>query len=109
MGHWNCSNLRYFWYTNRTINCRTWSIFRCSSVGAPFLQKFNIRILIIGEKRFQYGDRIKAGSIRELLKQLVRSTVVRNFDSSPMLIPNKDLSDVYVTSGEMDYRRIDWK
>jgi MscS family membrane protein len=68
-------------------------------------------ILIIGEKRFQPGDRIKAGSIHGIVETIgFRSTVVRNFDSSPMLIPNKDLSDVYVTNyGEMNYRRIDWR
>ena len=36
--------------------------------------------------------------------------MVRNFDSAPMLIPNKDLSDVKVTNhGEMENRRINWK
>ena len=39
-----------------------------------------------------------------------RSTVIRLFNTSPMIIPNKDLSDVKVINhGEMYHRRIDWK
>ena len=82
------------------------------ALGAQdFFKNLISGILIIGEKRFQPGDRIKAGSIHGIVETIgFRSTVVRNFDSSPMLIPNKDLSDVYVTNyGEMQYRRIDWK
>ena len=37
-----------------------------------------------------------------------RSTVIRTFDG-PMIIPNKDLSDVkLINHGEMQYRRINW-
>ena len=82
------------------------------ALGAQdFFKNLISGILIIGEKRFQPGDRIKAGSIHGIVETIgFRSTVVRNFDSSPMLIPNKDLSDVYVTNyGEMNYRRIDWR
>jgi len=82
------------------------------ALGAQdFFKNLISGILIIGEKRFQPGDRIKAGTIHGIVETIgFRSTVVRNFDSSPMLIPNKDLSDVYVTNyGEMQYRRIDWK
>jgi MscS family membrane protein len=39
-----------------------------------------------------------------------RSTVIRTFDTAPMTIPNKDLSDVKVINhGEMINRRINWK
>jgi MscS family membrane protein len=38
-----------------------------------------------------------------------RSTLIRMFDTSPMLVPNKDLSDVKVINhGNMKYRRISW-
>jgi len=39
-----------------------------------------------------------------------RSTLIRMFDTAPMLVPNKDLSDVSVINhGNMTYRRISWK
>ena len=38
-----------------------------------------------------------------------RSTLIRMFDTAPMLVPNKDLSDVKVINhGEMVFRRISW-
>ena len=82
------------------------------ALGAQDLFKNLISgILIIGEGRFQPGDRIEAGSIHGIVESIgFRSTIVRSFDSAPMLIPNKDLSDVYVTNhGEMQNRRINWK
>ena len=82
------------------------------ALGAQDLFKNLISgILIIGEGRFQPGDRIEAGSIHGIVESIgFRSTIVRSFDSAPMLIPNKDLSDVYVTNhGEMQHRRINWK
>ena len=39
-----------------------------------------------------------------------RSTVIRTFDTAPMTIPNKDLSDVKVINhGDMFNRRLNWK
>jgi MscS family membrane protein len=39
-----------------------------------------------------------------------RSTVIRQFDTSPMIIPNKDLSDVMVINhAGIINRRLDWK
>ena len=82
------------------------------ALGAQdFFKNLISGILIIGEGRFQPGDRIEAGSIHGIVESIgFRSTIVRSFDSAPMLIPNKDLSDVYVTNhGEMQNRRINWK
>ena len=82
------------------------------ALGAQdFFKNLISGILIIGESKFQPGDRIEAGTIHGIVETIgFRSTVVRNFDSAPMLIPNKDLSDVKVTNhGEMENRRINWK
>jgi len=82
------------------------------ALGAQdFFKNLISGILIIGESKFQPGDRIEAGNIHGIVETIgFRSTVVRNFDSAPMLIPNKDLSDVKVTNhGEMENRRINWK
>tara|TARA_B100001564_G_scaffold340253_1_gene333761 strand:- start:669 stop:1343 length:675 start_codon:yes stop_codon:yes gene_type:complete len=82
------------------------------ALGAQdFFKNLISGILIIGEGKFQPGDRIEAGTIHGIVETIgFRSTVVRNFDSAPMLIPNKDLSDVKVTNhGEMENRRINWK
>ena len=69
-------------------------------------------ILIIGEHRFQPGDRIEvSGQLHGIVENIgFRSTVIRTFDTAPMVIPNKDLSDVKVINhGEMINRRINWK
>ena len=69
-------------------------------------------ILIIGENRFQPGDRIQVpGKLHGMVDTIgFRSTVVRQFDTSPMIIPNKDLSDVMVINhAGIDNRRLDWK
>jgi len=68
-------------------------------------------ILIIGENRFQPGDRIEVpGQLHGMVEDIgFRSTLVRMFDTSPMMVPNKDLSDVIVINhGKMEYRRISW-
>ena len=68
-------------------------------------------LLIIGENRFQPGDRIEVpGSRHGMVEDIgFRSTLVRMFDTAPMLVPNKDLSDVKVINhGNMVYRRISW-
>ena len=68
-------------------------------------------LLIIGENRFQPGDRIEVpGSLHGIVEDIgFRSTLVRMFDTAPMLVPNKDLSDVKVINhGNMEYRRISW-
>ena len=82
------------------------------ALGAQDLFKNLISgILIIGENRFQPGDRIEVpGALHGIVETIgFRSTVIRTFDTAPMIIPNKDLSDVkLINHGEMQYRRINW-
>jgi len=83
------------------------------ALGAQDLFKNLIAgILIIGENRFQPGDRIEViGEMHGMVEEIgFRSTTIRLFNTSPMVIPNKDLSDVKVINhGEMIYRRLNWK
>lgn len=83
------------------------------ALGAQDLFKNLIAgILIIGENRFQPGDRIEVvGEMHGTVEEIgFRSTTVRLFNTAPMVIPNKDLSDVKVINhGEMIYRRLSWK
>ena len=83
------------------------------ALGAQdFFKNLIAGILIIGEHRFQPGDRIEvSGQLHGIVETIgFRSTVIRTFDSAPMTIPNKDLSDVKVINhGEMKNRRINWK
>ena len=83
------------------------------ALGAQdFFKNLIAGILIIGEHRFQPGDRIEVtGQLHGIVESIgFRSTVIRTFDTAPMAIPNKDLSDVKVINhGEMYHRRIDWK
>ncbi len=50
------------------------------------------------------------GQIHGMVEDIgFRSTLIRMFDTAPMLVPNKDLSDVSVINhGNMIYRRISW-
>jgi len=83
------------------------------ALGAQdFFKNLIAGILIIGEHRFQPGDRIEVtGELHGIVETIgFRSTVIRTFDTAPMTIPNKDLSDVKVINhGEMINRRINWK
>ncbi|MDA9045078.1 mechanosensitive ion channel family protein [Gammaproteobacteria bacterium] len=82
------------------------------ALGAQdFFKNLIAGILIIGEHRFQPGDRIEVvGELHGIVETIgFRSTVIRTFDTAPMIIPNKDLSDVKVINhGEMINRRINW-
>ena len=82
------------------------------ALGAQdFFKNLIAGILIIGEHRFQPGDRIEVtGQLHGIVESIgFRSTVIRTFDTAPMAIPNKDLSDVKVINhGEMINRRLDW-
>ncbi len=82
------------------------------ALGAQDLFKNLIAgILIIGENRFQPGDRIEVeGQLHGVVESIgFRSTLLRTFNTAPMLVPNKDLSDVRVINhGGMQYRRISW-
>ena len=83
------------------------------ALGAQdFFKNLIAGILIIGEHRFQPGDRIEvSGQLHGIVDNIgFRSTVIKSFDTAPMIIPNKDLSDVKVINhGEMENRRINWK
>ena len=83
------------------------------ALGAQdFFKNLISGILIIGEHRFQPGDRIEvSGQLHGIVESIgFRSTVIRTFDTAPMVIPNKDLSDVKVINhGEMINRRLNWK
>ena len=82
------------------------------ALGAQDLFKNLISgLLIIGENRFQPGDRIEVpGQLHGMVEDIgFRSTLIRMFDTAPMLVPNKELSDVLVINhGNMQYRRISW-
>jgi MscS family membrane protein len=82
------------------------------ALGAQDLFKNLISgLLIIGENRFQPGDRIEvSGQLHGIVEDIgFRSTLIRMFDTAPMLVPNKDLSDVMVINhGKMKFRRISW-
>ena len=69
-------------------------------------------IFILSENRFQKGDRIRIGdSLHGIVDHIgFRSTTVKLFDSSPVFVPNADLSDAQVVNHQMmEVRRIDWK
>ena len=82
------------------------------ALGAQDLFKNLISgLLIIGENRFQPGDRIEVtGQLHGIVEDIgFRSTLIRMFDTAPMLVPNKDLSDVIVINhGKMKFRRVSW-
>ena len=68
-------------------------------------------IFILSEKRFQPGDRIRIGNgLHGIVESIgFRSTQVRLLDTSPVFVPNTDLSDLQVTNHqEMSYRRLSW-
>ena len=68
-------------------------------------------IFILSEKRFQPGDRIRIGDgLHGIVESIgFRSTQVRLLDTSPVFVPNTDLSDSQVINHQdMNYRRIFW-
>ena len=68
-------------------------------------------IFIIAERRFQIGDWIKAEGVCEGTVEEIglRTTTVRQFDLSPIYVPNAQLSDNPVVNyQQMTYRRISW-
>lgn len=68
-------------------------------------------IFIISEKRFQPGDRIRVNdSLHGIVENIgFRSTEVRLLDTSPVFVPNTDLSDAKLINHQnMNYRRISW-
>ena len=68
-------------------------------------------IFILSEKRFQPGDRIRIGEgLHGIVESIgFRSTQVRLLDTSPVFVPNTDLSDSQVINHQdMNYRRLFW-
>ncbi len=68
-------------------------------------------IFIIIEDRFQIGDWISADGICEGTVEAIglRTTTVRQFDMSPIYVPNSQLSDTPVVNNQrMTHRRISW-
>ncbi len=68
-------------------------------------------IFIIGERRFQNGDWIKADGVVEGTVEMIglRTTKVIKFDSAPVYVPNSQLSDTAVTNyAQMTLYRISW-
>ena len=68
-------------------------------------------IFILSEKRFQPGDRIRIGDgLHGIVESIgFRSTQVRLLDTSPVFVPNTDLSDSQlINHQDMNFRRIFW-
>ena len=82
------------------------------ALGAQDLFKNLISgILILLEKRFQNGDWIKVENIAEGVVERIgfRSTLIRRFDSSPVMVPNFNFAENAVTNfSNMKSRRIYW-
>jgi len=82
------------------------------ALGAQDLFKNLISgILILIEKRFQNGDWIKVENIVEGVVEKIgfRSTLIRRFDSSPVMVPNFNFAENAVTNfSNMKSRRIYW-
>ncbi len=82
------------------------------ALGAQDLFKNLISgILILIEKRFQNGDWIKVENIVEGVVEKIgfRSTLIRRFDSSPVMVPNFNFAENAVTNfSNMQSRRIYW-
>ena len=82
------------------------------ALGAQDLFKNLISgILILLEKRFQNGDWIKVENVVEGTVEKIgfRSTLVRRFDSSPVMVPNFNFAENAVTNfSNMQNRRVYW-
>ncbi|MFS4438917.1 mechanosensitive ion channel family protein [Paracoccaceae bacterium GXU_MW_L88] len=68
-------------------------------------------IFIIAERRFQIGDWIMSDGVCDgtVEKIGLRTTKIRQFDQSPIYVPNAELSDNPVVNyAEMPFRRISW-
>lgn len=68
-------------------------------------------IFIIIENRFQNGDWIASDGVCEGTVEAIglRTTRIRQFDLSPIYVPNSQLSDTAVVNySRMTYRRISW-
>jgi MscS family membrane protein len=82
------------------------------ALGAQDLFKNLISgIMILMEKRFTIGDVISvSGEVEGVVEQIgFRSTLVRKFDSTPVMIPNYQFAEQSVTNySRRHHRRIRW-
>ena len=82
------------------------------ALGAQDLFKNLISgIMILMEKRFTIGDVISvSGEVEGVVEQIgFRSTLVRRFDSTPVMIPNYQFAEQSVTNySRRHHRRIRW-
>ncbi len=82
------------------------------ALGAQDLFKNLIAgLLIIGEKRFRKGHSIRVDGVVEGTVESIgfRSTVIRQFDKTPVMVPNTKLADTAVVNlSERSHRRIYW-
>lgn len=82
------------------------------ALGAQDLFKNLISgVLIIAEKRFSLGDIVKVTDYPEGVVENIgfRSTIIRNFDSVPMSIPNYIFSEsILINYSQRSFRRITW-
>jgi MscS family membrane protein len=82
------------------------------ALGAQDLFKNLIAgLLIIGEKRFRKGHSIRVEGVVEGTVESIgfRSTVVRKFDKTPVMVPNTKLADTAVINlSARTHRRIYW-
>ena len=82
------------------------------ALGAQDLFKNLIAgLFIIGERRFNPGDWVFVKDVVEGTVEEIgfRTTTIRQFDKSPVYVPNSKLSDNAVTNfSRMTYRRIRW-
>lgn len=82
------------------------------ALGAQALFKNLISgVLILLERRFQYGDWVKVEGVIEGTVESIgfRSTRIRQFDDSSVQVPNSDLADnAVINYSQMRNRRIYW-
>jgi MscS family membrane protein len=82
------------------------------ALGAQELFKNLIAgLFVVGEQRFGVGDWVLIDGIGEGFIESIglRSTVIRQFNQSPMYVPNSKLADGVVTNfSKMPNRRIRW-
>ena len=82
------------------------------ALGAQDLFKYLISgIMILMEKRFTVGDVILvSGEVEGVVEQIgFRSTLVRRFDSTPVMVPNYKFAEQSVTNyTRRHHRRIRW-
>ncbi len=99
-------------YKNRSSHCWLRAFLVAVALGAQDLFKNLISgIMIILEKRFELNDVIEVpGHAMGVVEQIgFRSTLIRQFDSTPFSIPNYVFSDTSIINfSDRKYRQIKW-